>query len=72
MFTDTALTMLAAEASHRGHAIIENVIADLKDGVLAHMPSGKFTANAAWTVLAAIAYNLTRAAATGPPATATT
>jgi len=62
VFTDTALTMLAAEASHRGHAIIENVIADLKDGALAHMPSGKFTANAAWTVLAAIAYNLTRAA----------
>ena len=26
------------------------------------MPSGKFTANAAWTVLAAIAFNLTRAA----------
>jgi len=64
VFTDSPMTMLAAEVSHRGHAIIENVIADLKDGALAHMPSGVFTANAAWTVLAAIAYNLTRAAGT--------
>jgi hypothetical protein len=64
VFTDTALTMLAAEASHRGHAIIENVIAELKAGPLAHMPSGVFDANAAWTVLAAIAFNLTRAAGT--------
>jgi len=64
VFTDTPLTMLAAEVSHRGHAIIEQVIADLKAGPLAHMPSGKFTANAAWTVLAAIAFNLTRAAGT--------
>ena len=29
---------------------------------LAHLPSGKFTANAAWLTLAALAYNLTRAA----------
>lgn len=64
LFTDSTLTMLAAEASHRGHAIIENVIADLKNGPLAHLPSGRFTANAAWTVLAAIAYNLARAAGT--------
>ncbi len=56
--------MLAAEASHRDHAVIEQVIADLKAGPLAHAPSGSFSANPAWTVLAAIAYNLTRAAAT--------
>ncbi len=55
--------MVAAEAAHRAHAIIEAVIADLKDGPLAHAPSGKFTANAAWLALAAIAFNLTRAAA---------
>jgi hypothetical protein len=62
VFTDSPLQMLAAEADHRGHAIIEQVIADLKDSALAHLPSGKFTANAAWLVLAAIAFNLTRAA----------
>ena len=38
-------------------------IADLKNSALAHLPSGKFTANAAWLVLAVIAFNLTRAAA---------
>ena len=54
--------MLAAEATHRDHAIIEQVIADLKNGPLAHLPSGRFAANAAWLVLAAIAFNLTRAA----------
>ncbi len=64
VFTNSPLSMLAAEASHRDHAIIEQVIADLKAGPLAHAPSGKFNANSAWTVLAAIAFNLTRAAAT--------
>ena len=54
---------MAAEAAHRDHAIIEAVFADLKNGPLAHAPSGKFTANAAWLALAGIAFNLTRAAA---------
>ena len=31
--------MLAAEADHRRHAIIEQVIADLKNSALAHLPS---------------------------------
>jgi hypothetical protein len=62
VFTDTPLTLLQAEACHRGHAIVEQVIADLKGGPLAHLPSGSFTANAAWLVCAAIAFNLTRAA----------
>jgi DDE family transposase len=62
IFTDSPLPMLAAEADHRRHAIIEQVIADLKDGPLAHLPSGKFMANSAWLVLAAIAFNLTRTA----------
>ncbi len=56
--------MLAAEADHRRHAIIEQVIADLKNGPLAHLPSGSFTANSAWLVCAAMAFNLTRAAGT--------
>ncbi|HZN76085.1 MAG TPA: IS1380 family transposase [Micromonosporaceae bacterium] len=62
VFTDTPLPMLQAESAHRGHAIIEQVIADLKNSALAHLPSGLFTANAAWLVLTAIAFNLTRAA----------
>jgi len=62
MFTDSPLVMLQAEADHRRHAIVEQVIADLKGGPLAHLPSGKFNANGAWLVMAAMAFNLTRAA----------
>ncbi len=63
VFTDSAEPMLAAEATHRDHAIVEQVIAELKNGPLAHLPSGVFTANAAWLACAAMAFNLTRAAA---------
>jgi len=55
---------VAADKAHRGHAIIEQVHSDLKNSALAHLPSGKFAANSAWLVLAVIAFNLTRAAAT--------
>ncbi len=55
---------VSADRTHRGHAIIEQVHADLKNSALAHLPSGKFAANAAWLVLAVMAFNLTRAAAT--------
>jgi hypothetical protein len=48
------------EAEHRDHAVVEQVIADLKDQALAHFPSGHFHANGAWTVLAALAHNLLR------------
>jgi hypothetical protein len=64
VFTDSPLPMLDAEADHRRHAIIEQVIADLKAGPLAHLPSGSFNANGAWLALAALAFNLTRAAGT--------
>jgi hypothetical protein len=47
VFTDSAEPTLAAEATHRDHAIVEQVIAELKNGPLAHLPSGVFTANAA-------------------------
>jgi hypothetical protein len=57
------LDTVAADKTHRGHAVIEQVHADLKNSALAHLPSGVFTANAAWLVLAVIAFNLTRAAA---------
>jgi len=63
-FTTSTLDTITADKTHRGHAIIEQVHADLKNSALAHLPSGKFTANAAWLVLAVIAFNLTRAAAT--------
>ena len=58
------LDTVTADKVHRRHAIIEQVHADLKNSALAHLPSGVFTANAAWLVLAVIAFNLTRAAAT--------
>jgi hypothetical protein len=48
------------EAEHRDHAVVEQVIADLKDQALAHFPSGHFYANGAWTVLGALAHNLLR------------
>jgi Transposase DDE domain group 1 len=52
--------LAAVEAEHRRHAVVELAIRDLKDQALAHFPSGKFTANAAWTVIAALAHNLLR------------
>jgi Transposase DDE domain group 1 len=62
-FTTSDLDTVTADKTHRGHAIIEQVNADLKNSALAHLPSGKFAANSAWLVLAVIAFNLTRAAA---------
>ena len=62
VFTDSSLELLQAESYHRGHAVIEQVHADLKSGPLAHLPSASFAANSAWLVLAAMAFNLTRAA----------
>jgi hypothetical protein len=58
------LGTVAADKTHRQHAVIEQVHADLKDSALAHLPSGKFAANSAWLVLAVIAFNLARAAGT--------
>jgi hypothetical protein len=48
------------EAEHRDHAVVELAIRDLKDQALAHFPSGRFTANAAWTVIGCLAHNLLR------------
>lgn len=66
-FTTTSRDLsdaVVADKTHRAHAIIEQVHADLKNSALAHLPSGTFAANAAWLVLAVIAFNLTRTAAT--------
>jgi len=61
--TTSTLSLVQADQAHRGHAIVEQVIAELKDGPLAHLPSGKYTANAAWVACAVVAFNLARAAA---------
>lgn len=61
-FTNTDLPVDQADIIHRQHAIIETVFADLIDGPLAHLPSGRFGANSAWVLCAAIAHNLLRAA----------
>ena len=61
--TNSTLGTVEADQRHRDHAIVEQVIAELKDGPLAHLPSGKYAANAAWVACAAIAFNIARAAA---------
>ncbi len=61
-FTNSSEDTAAADITHRQHAIIETVFADLIDGPLAHQPSGRFAANSAWSICAAITHNLLRAA----------
>jgi hypothetical protein len=61
--TNSEFSTIEADERHRDHAIVEQVIAELKDNALAHLPSGKYTANAAWVALAVTAFNLARATA---------
>ena len=56
VFTDNPMPLIEAEKTHRGHAIIEAVNADLKP--VRWPTSGSFAANSAWLVLAAIAFSL--------------
>ena len=63
-FTNSTEPIADADITHRRHAIIETVFADLIDGPLAHLPSGRFGANSAWALCAAITHNLLRAAGT--------
>ena len=59
--TDREGDSLELEADHRRHAQVENAIRDLKYGVgLNHLPSGQFSANAAWLAVQVIAHNLAR------------
>ena len=71
MVTDRPGEMLELEADHRRHAVVEQSIAELKSAGLAHLPSGRFMANAAWLALAVTAHNLGRAvgALAGQPRT---
>jgi hypothetical protein len=59
--TDRDLPLPEVEADHRRHAVVEQTIAELKSAGLAHLPSGKFMANAAWLALTVMAHNLGRA-----------
>lgn len=61
--TNSPYTTIEADRRHRQHAVIEQVIAELKNGPLAGMPSADFSANAAWVQFAAMTFNLSRAAA---------
>lgn len=58
--TNRTESLAQVEAEHRDHAVVELAIRDLKDKALAHFPSGRFNANAAWTVIGCIAHNLLR------------
>src|SRR3954465_5461266 len=58
--TNRTEPLVLVESEHRQHAVVELAIRDLKDQALAHFPSGRFNANAAWTVIAALAHNLLR------------
>ena len=61
--TNSTLDTVEADHHHRDHAIVEQVVAELKDGPLAHLPSGSYPANAVWVACAVIAFNLARVAA---------
>jgi hypothetical protein len=61
-FTNNDEPTVEADLTHRRHAVIETVFADLIDGPLAHLPSGRFASNSAWAVCAMITHNLLRAA----------
>jgi hypothetical protein len=72
-FTNSTEPTAQADLTHRHHAVIETVFADLIDGPLAHLPSGRLASNHAWALCAMITHNLLRAAATlatGGPAVA--
>ncbi len=58
--TNRTVPTLTADIDHRDHATIEFAIRDLKDQALAHFPTGRFAANSAWTVIAALSHNLGR------------
>ncbi len=67
-FIDDLDVIRAGGMGHR-HAIIETTFADLIDRPLAHLPPGRFGANNAWAICAAMTHNLLRAAGTLASAT---
>ena len=71
--TNTELDTAAADEFHRGHAVVELAIRDLKEGTgLEHVPSGHYGANCAPLACAVLAHNIghwTTALAGASPAT---
>jgi hypothetical protein len=65
LVTNRVDTTTWLDADHRRHAVCELAIRDLKAGAgLAHLPSGRFAATAAWLGAATLAHNLLRWTAT--------
>ena len=58
--TDRREPLAIVESEHRAHAVVELAIRDHVEGPLRHLPSGRFFANAAWTVISALAANIAR------------
>jgi hypothetical protein len=59
--TDLDGDIVALDAFHRQHAVVELAIRDLKEGAgLEHIPSGHYNANSAWLQCAVLAHNLMR------------
>jgi len=59
--TDLTDDTVTVDRFHRQHAVVELAIRDLKEGAgLEHVPSGNFSANAAWLACAVLAHNLIR------------
>jgi len=56
----TDLNTVEADRFHRNHAVVELAIRELKDGGAEHIPSGHYSANAAWFACAVIAHNFVR------------
>ena len=71
--TNTEHDTAAADEFHRGHAVVELAIRDLKEGTgLEHVPSGHYGANCATLACAVLAHNIgqwSAALAGAPPAT---
>jgi Transposase DDE domain group 1 len=59
VFTDSRFVLVQSEEQRRGHAVVEQLFAEIIDGPLAHLPSGKFNANNAWLTCIGMAHNLT-------------
>ena len=58
LLTASRLDTVTADKTHRAHAIVEQINADVTDSALANPTSRIFTANTAWPVLATIVFNM--------------
>jgi hypothetical protein len=58
--TNRTEALALVEADHRQHAVVVLCIRDPQKSGPDALPLGKFTANAAWTVIACLAHNRLR------------